>query len=106
MMSRTTFVASIVCAASLSMVACGSDDDTAAVSTPAAEPCIAATQGEPAPEYVGLDEADAQAAADSDGLDLRVVGEDGECFAITMDVREDRVNIELVDGVVVAAARF
>jgi hypothetical protein len=29
---------------------------------------------------------------------------DGECRPITMDLRDDRVNVDLVDGVVVDAA--
>jgi hypothetical protein len=31
---------------------------------------------------------------------------DGECRPITMDLRDDRENVDLVDGVVVAAAIF
>jgi hypothetical protein len=63
-------------------------------------------QGESADDYVGLSEPDAEAKASADGLTLRVVGTDGECAAITMDLREDRVNVELVDGTVIAASRF
>jgi hypothetical protein len=93
---------------------CGGDDDDAATTTsPAAglpttggEPCIAEGQENPAPEYVGLTLEDAEALAEENGLTLRVVGEDGECFAITMDLRDDRVNVELADGVVIAAAFF
>jgi ABC-type glycerol-3-phosphate transport system substrate-binding protein len=91
------------------MAACGSDDDAADATTPAAgsgEPCLAPDQETPAPEYVGLDEEAATALAEENGLTLRVVGEDGECSAITMDLRDDRVNVEIVDGEVVAAAIF
>ncbi|MDW3214746.1 MAG: hypothetical protein R8G01_12150 [Ilumatobacteraceae bacterium] len=94
--------------------ACGSDDDSPApgvssdVSDPVdgAAPCLTAEQGDPAPDYVGLDEAEAQELANSEGLTMRVVGRDGECDAITLDLRDDRVNVDLVDGVVVAAAYF
>ena len=95
--------------------ACGSDDDATSDSVGTVEPsspnddddrCLSADQGEPADEYVGLDEAAAEDLAESQDLTLRVVGRDGECMAITMDLREDRVNVEIVDGTVVAAARF
>jgi hypothetical protein len=88
-------------------VSCGDDDDAASDTTaaPAAEPaCIG--QGEAVDGYVGLTEAEAEEKATADGLQLRVVGTDGECAAITMDLREDRVNVELADGVVIAAAIY
>ncbi len=74
---------------------------------PDVEPvCIGADEENPVPAYLGLTEAEATAQAGADGYSLRVVGADGECFAITMDLRDDRVNVELVDGVVIAAAIF
>jgi hypothetical protein len=89
--------------------ACGSDDD--AESPPAgtstlADGCISAEQGEPADGYVGLDETGAQELAASEGLTVRVVGVDGECLPMTMDLRDDRVNLDIVDGVVVTASMF
>jgi hypothetical protein len=97
------------------VAACGDDDQSTAATTtaPAAslpgaggQPCIAEGQENPTPEYVGLSLEDAEALAEENGLTLRVVGEDGECFPITMDLRDDRVNVELADGTVVAAAIF
>jgi hypothetical protein len=93
------------------VAACGSDDDSSSDTTAAAASggeaaCLSPEQGEPADEYVGLDEEAATALAEEDGLTLRVAGEDGECFPMTMDIREDRVNVEIVDGEVVTAVRF
>lgn len=52
-------------------------------------------------ELTGLGESDAQVAAGDRGLTVRVVARDGEYFAVTKDYRTDRVNFEIVDGVVV-----
>ncbi len=49
---------------------------------------------------VGLSEAKAQEAVDDRGLIWRVVGRDGEAFAITMDYSTDRINVSITDGVV------
>ncbi len=49
----------------------------------------------------GLGESDAQVAAGVRGLIVRVVARDGEYFAVTKDYRTDRVNFEIVKGVVV-----
>lgn len=94
------------------LVACGSDDDggssgttpAAGESIPAAESCLGS--GETIDGYVGLTEEEATAKAEADGYTIRVVGIDGECQAITMDLREDRVNIDLVDGKVTGAAIY
>jgi hypothetical protein len=56
--------------------------------------------GEP---YVGLVEDDAVARAESEGLTTRVVGIDGVHLVVTMDLRPDRLNLMVFDGVVVAA---
>lgn len=53
--------------------------------------------------YVGLAEDDAVARAESEGLTTRVVGVDGVHLVVTMDLRPDRLNLMLFDGVVVAA---
>ena len=52
----------------------------------------------------GLGESDAQVAAGVRGLIVRVVARDGEHFAVTKDYRTDRVNFEIVKGVVVKAS--
>jgi hypothetical protein len=54
--------------------------------------------------YLGLALADAEAQATAAGLTTRVVGVDGMDLAVTMDFREDRLNLTTFDGVVVAAA--
>lgn len=53
--------------------------------------------------FLGLTEGEAYDLAAAHGLTVRVVGRDGECFAVTLDLRDDRINLELVDGVVVGA---
>lgn len=55
---------------------------------------------------VGLSEAEATQRAQASGLQVRITGRGTECFALTADYREDRVNLALdVGGVVVAAGR-
>ena len=54
-------------------------------------------------DYVGLTEAEADARAQAAGLTTRVVGVDGMDLVVTMDLRPDRLNLMLFDGVVVAA---
>lgn len=89
----------------LALVACGSGD--AADTTLPGEPvCMPEGPDTPAPEYVGLTEEEATELADEQELTLREVGRDGECNAITMDLRDDRINVEYVNGIVVAAAVF
>jgi hypothetical protein len=94
----------------LVLAACGNDDD--AVTTPGTggdplpEPVCIGENEELLPEYVGLTEPEAVSLADEQGLSVREVGRDGECFAITMDLRDDRVNLEFADDVVIAAAIF
>lgn len=62
--------------------------------------------GEPAPTYVGVNEEEARSLAESEGLELRVVGRDGICAPATADFREGRVNLDIVDGVVIRAERY
>jgi hypothetical protein len=54
-------------------------------------------------DYIGLAEAEADARAEAAGLTTRVVGVDGMDLVVTMDLRPDRLNLMLFDGVVVAA---
>jgi len=86
------------------LAACGSGSDAADL--PGEPVCIPEGTEEPAPEYLGLNEQEAADLAEEQGLDLREVGRDGECLAITMDLRDDRINVEYVDGIVVGAALF
>lgn len=68
--------------------------------------CISPADEGWAPDFVGLSEERATALARSRNLEVREVGRDGECFIITMDLRNNRINLELVDGVVVGAAIY
>ena len=97
----TRKLTTIILALGLALAACGDDDTEVATpaaggddAMPAAE-CIGDNQ-ELLPEYEGVTPDQAQDMADEDGMQLREVGRDGECFAITMDLRDDRVNIEVV----------
>jgi hypothetical protein len=54
-------------------------------------------------DYIGLTGAEADARAEAAGLTTRVVGVDGMDLVVTMDLRPDRLNLILFDGVVVAA---
>ena len=47
---------------------------------------------------VGLTEAEAHDAAAEHGWTVRVARLDGEDQPLTMDFREDRVNVEITDG--------
>lgn len=78
---------------------------------PSGNPCIGEGGPTEAPDsepdtapYLGLTEQDASDLAKDNGLTLRVAGRDGECFALTMDYRVDRVNVYLDDAVVTAAS--
>lgn len=51
---------------------------------------------------VGSTEDDAEAAAEACGWTTRVVRRDGEDLPVTMDLRMDRVNVEVTDGEVTA----
>lgn len=63
-------------------------------SGPAEEPTI-----ESAGDLViGLSEDEAEEALDDRGWTLRVTRRDGEDLPVTMDLRPDRVNVEVVDG--------
>ena len=67
------------------------------------EDWVANRTGPTGVDYIGLSEADADDRAQEAGLTTRVVGVDGMDLAVTMDLRPDRLNLMLFDGVVVAA---
>lgn len=100
----------LVAVLALFAAACGDDDTDVTTpgaggdALPAAE-CIGENETI-LDEYVGLSEGEATDLAAEQGLDVREVGRDSECFAITMDLRDDRVNLEFADDVVIAAAIF
>jgi hypothetical protein len=103
----------LIAVLALTLAGCGDDETDVATpaaggdDAPTAEPvCIGAEEERPMRDYVGLTEQEATDRAADEGYSIRVVGADGECFAITLDLRDDRVNVELADGVVIAAAIF
>lgn len=57
-------------------------------------------------EYKGLSLDEARALAESKGLELRLLGEDGQCVDRTDNSRPDRVNVHLREGVVDAASGY
>lgn len=64
---------------------------------------------DPAPEYLGLSEAEAISLARSAApgwRTIRVIARDGQCLPITRDLVPTRVNLVLRDGEVVWAGRF
>jgi hypothetical protein len=75
-------------------------------------PCIGDPVGKQTPPnsgpetdgYLGLSTPEAKQYAAEQNQTIRIAGRDGECFALTMDYRDNRVNIYLENGVVVAAA--
>jgi hypothetical protein len=98
------------------MAACADDDTTETGpgatapppedTVPTEETCIPEPAEQPRPDYLGLTQDEAAEQAAQEGLQFRVVGEDGECFPITADLRPDRVNVHLEGGVVADAAIF
>lgn len=101
----------------LALGACGSDSSDS--SQPERSASAGATGGATLPPVTGLDDEpdqeavnealngltreQAEAAAEAAGYTVRVVREDDESYAMTMDYRTDRINIELDDGKVTRA---
>lgn len=67
------------------------------------EECFFGDAGQAVDAYKGLTLAEAEARAERDGLVVRVLGRDGECFDRTSDLRPDRVDLYIEDGEVVEA---
>lgn len=112
---RRALLVLLIC---LAMVGCADQDPDAASSPsatpssdePASNPCLGVGGPADAPgsgpdtgQYLGLSEQEADDLAQDNGFTLRVAGRDGECFALTMDYRQDRVNIYLEEDVVTTA---
>jgi hypothetical protein len=102
----------LIAVLALALAACGNDDTEVATpgaggDDPVAEAvCVA---HDPALDaYLGLTLDEATEQAEGEGYTIRVLGEDAataeDCYAATMDLREDRINIELAEGVVIAAS--
>ena len=51
-------------------------------------------------KYLGLSLEEAERKAKEDGLETRITKEDGCSYFITMDIREDRINFEVEEGIV------
>jgi hypothetical protein len=92
-------------------VACGDDDNAASDTTvpDTSEPagsvpsdCPPEPTDESAADLVGLTEEAAADAAEACGWILRVVRRDGEDLPATLDLRPNRVNVEVTDGEVTA----
>jgi hypothetical protein len=81
----------------------GSGADTECAQVQSVEDWTANRTGPTGVDYIGLTEAEAGARAEAAGLTTRVVGVDGMDLVVTMDLRPDRLNLMLFDGVVVAA---
>lgn len=87
----------------LVLPACGGDDDEAASGDSNEQTTTSAGEDgtEAFEEYVGLDVEDAGALAEEQGRPWRIVKEDGEDRAVTLDYIDNRLNFEVEDGVVV-----
>ena len=62
--------------------------------------------GDDAKRFVGLSEAQVRKESEANGLTVRILGRDGECFTHTADGQPNRVNVLLVADRVVSARRF
>lgn len=57
-------------------------------------------------KVMGMTKAEAISFIEAEGRSWRVASEDGEFFALTEDYRDDRINLELVLGLVVGASAW
>lgn len=69
-------------------------------------PHLADDRSYAADNYLGLSSDEAEARARAEDLEVRILGIDGNCEDRTDDLRRNRVNFYLEDGVVTAAARY
>lgn len=112
--SQRTILAAVLCvSAAAGLAACGDDGPRSPSTTgPAASGPSATAPEQTSPdagptedsaaELVGLDEDEATEAAEDRGWTVRVVRRDGEDLPATLDLRPNRVNVEVTDGVVTA----
>jgi len=87
------------------VAACDSGAEPGTDELPGDPVCITETDVAGA-DFLGLSEDEALGLADDLGLDAREVGRDGECLPVTLDLREDRINLEFIEDVVVGAAVY
>lgn len=91
----------------LLLAACGDDGSADTTVEPLGEPtCINPVEDGTQPEFVGLTESAALDLAEERGLEVRAVGRDGECFVVTDDFRDNRINLEFQGDRVVGAAIY
>ncbi|MEI2702842.1 MAG: hypothetical protein V9E83_10625 [Baekduia sp.] len=90
--------------AALSFTACGSNDASSTAPAPTV-PTEPTEEGAPCPaneeftrKLVGKTEDEARTIATGNGCTLRVTERDGKPSAVTLDYREDRVNVTVEDG--------
>ena len=57
-------------------------------------------------QVMGMTKAEAISFIEAEGRSWRIASEDGEFFALTEDYREDRINLDLVLGLVVGASAW
>jgi hypothetical protein len=85
----------------------GTVTESSGPSSSAPTECAEEPTEETAGELVlGLSEADATEAVEACGWTLRVVRADGEDQPVTLDLRPNRVNVEVTDGVITAVVNI
>jgi hypothetical protein len=86
----------------LVLVSCGTSGSgpTTTTASVVTQPTDAAAIAD---SVVGRSEPEAVSVIEAAGLTVRVMSRDGEDFAMTFDFRTDRINLDVVDGIVVAA---
>ena len=57
-------------------------------------------------QVMGMTQAEAISFIEAEGRSWRIASEDGEFFALTEDYRDDRINLDLVLGLVVGASAW
>lgn len=90
----------------VAVVAVGGCASNGAAPEPPAEPACISDTFPSEPDFVGLDLTAAEELASQRGLQVREVGRDGECFVVTEDLRQDRINLEFTGDKVIAAAIY
>jgi hypothetical protein len=106
-LKRSLVIAGLTAVLATTTAACGDDDNAATATTEVAPPTSAPCADEPTEEsaadlVVGLTEAEATDAAEACGWILRVVRRDGDDLPATLDLRPNRVNVEVTDDEVTA----
>lgn len=112
MNTKTVLLVSSLAIAALS--ACGTPNDDTATATTNPIPTTSMSTGMPdmepsqatkdmAKKVIGMHEKDAITAIEGIGDSYRIARRDDESFALTMDYRPDRINLEIDNDIVTAA---